>query len=232
VSSLYDAVWSAPYFVDQGVTESAFRRSLLSATSALIDYLALLGKHCTTHATQPGDAAVLLTEEQLKNLAVVLVKGSGFPNVEVAVCSALAMGALGQRDFAIREGSGNQAGLLSPVLNALLTNALLRRLEDPSAYSCETAQQDKQLRLLEGSMQLMDSCFNAIIDLHTSDDPAQFSNYLKLQCAAKLQQRGEHFTSHLGSAAASKLDSCDLEKFSETLENLESFIQYKAGFAK
>jgi hypothetical protein len=81
-------------------------------------------------------------------------------------------------------------------------------------------------------MQLMDSCFNAIIDLHTSDDTAFLSNYVKLQCAGKLQERGEFFSNKLGSTAAAKLDRSDLEKFSETLENLESFIQYKAGFTK
>jgi hypothetical protein len=218
--------------VDQGVTENGFRRSLLSAASSLIDFLTLAAKHSTVHAAAPGDAAVVLTEEQAKSLAVLLVKGSGYPNVEIAVPSALGMSALGQRDFAIREASGNQAGLLSPVLNALLTNALLRRLQDANAYSCDTAQQDKQLRLLEGGMQLMDSCFNAIIDLHTSDDPAFLSNYVKLQCAGKLRERGEFFSNKLGSTAAAKLDRSDLEKFSETLENLESFIQYKAGFTK
>ena len=88
------------------------------------------------------------------------------------------MAVLGQRDFAIRENSNNQSGLLNPVLNALLTNALLRRLSESNAYSCDTIQQNKQLRLLEGSMQLMDSCMNAIIDLHTSDDILFITNYI------------------------------------------------------
>jgi len=230
--------WKAPYFVDQGVTENGFRRSLLAAASSLVEFLALLGKRCTTVTTSAptgeadSDAAVVLTEEQLKELSVLLVKGSGFPNVEVAVSSVVAMSALGQRDFAIREATAGQCGLLNTVLNALLTNALLRRLQDPNAYSCDTAQHDKQLRLLEGRMQLMDSCFNAIVDLHTSDDVALLSNYVKLQGAAKLQERASFFASMLGSPAAHKLDRNDLEKFSETLENVESFIQYKAGFTK
>lgn len=141
------------------------------------------------------------------------------------------MAVLGQRDFAIRENSNNQSGLLNPVLNALLTNALLRRLSESNAYSCDTMQQNKQLRLLEGSMQLMDSCMNAIIDLHTSDDLLFLTNYRKLNCNIKLQQSGEVFTNKLGSTTASAcMDQSDLEKFSETLENLESFIQYKSGF--
>lgn len=218
--------------MDQGVTENGFRRSLLAAASSLLEFLALVSKRCTLTTVPANDAAVVVTEDQLKELSVLLVKGSGYPNVEVAVSAVVAMSALGQRDFAIREGSAGQSGLLNAVLNALLTNALLRRLQEPNAYSCDTAQHDKQLRLLEGRMQLMDACFNAIVDLHTSDDVTLLSNYVKLQGAAKLQERSGFFANLLGSTAATKLDQNDLEKFSETLENVESFIQYKAGFTK
>lgn len=198
-----------------------------------MDLLAQLAKHAALtdcNGSSPSSAVLTWSEEQLKNLAVLFVRCSSYPNVEVAVPGMLAMAALGQRDFALREATAGAGGLLSPVLNALLTNALLRRLQEPSAYASETAQQNKQMRLLEGSMQAMDSAFNAVIDLHTSDEKVFLANYAKLQCAAKLQERGEFFAQQLHSAAVAKLDQNDLEKFSETLENLESFIKYKTGF--
>lgn len=243
------ADWKAPYYVESGVTENGFRRSLLSCTSSLIELLGQCTKLAavTNHRafSNPASSAVPIvltwTDDQMKNLALLLIKGGSFPNVEISVPSVLAMDALGQRDFALRDACGVAAGsgaagagavgLVSPVLNGLLTNALLRRLQDPNAYACDTTQQDKQLRLLEGGMQLMDSCFNALIDLHTSDEPTFLANYAKLQCDNRLQERGSFFANQLN-AAQSKLDSNDLEKFSETLANMENFIQYKADFLK
>ena len=231
------------------MTENGFRRSLLACTSSLLELLTQCVKLAAVQGhrafTNPSTTAVPMilswSDDQLKSLCLVLVKGGAFPNIEIAVPAVLAMGALGQRDFQLRDACGaagvvgvgsGPLGLLSPVLNGLLTNAILRRLQDPNAYASDTRQQDKQLRLLEGGMQLMDSCFNSLIDLHTSDDPTFLANYSKLQCASRLSERGGVFAQKLSASAEAKLDKNDLEKFSETLENVKAFVAYKANFVK
>jgi hypothetical protein len=229
--------WQAPYYVEDGVTEQTFRRALLSSVGAVLDLLGMFSKHATCAGTPAagysGAPGLPVTEEAVKALALLLVQCSSFPNVEIVVPAVLAMSSMGQRDSSLRiEAPATGCGCLLPtVLNALLTNALLRRLQDPNAYACETTQQDKQARLLEGCMQVMDSSFNAIIDLHTSDEPAFLATYAKLQCTTKLSERGNLFAQQLH-AGSGKLDSSDLEKFSETWENLQNFIQYKLTFVR
>jgi len=289
-----------PYTLAEGISVPAFRRVLLGAASSLLEYVAGLCRLSLQVAvlfTTPQEASSSSSSSSvLGRLALVLMKCGRCCNAEVSVQAALAISALGQRDSLLRNntatGTGTTAGegatvttagLLTPQVNALLTNALLRRLDEPAAYhsfsvlksgldpssnssSSSTHQQqqagskarteDKYQRLVVGSLHLMDAALNAIMDLHTSDEPQYLQNYWKLQCSPKLQRSGESFAQKLNDAMASSsssssppppprastgpttgttttttsIDEYDEQKFMETLENLQNFITYKESF--
>ncbi|KAJ1425181.1 hypothetical protein B484DRAFT_92968, partial [Ochromonadaceae sp. CCMP2298] len=258
-----------PYLVEGGVTIPGFRSRLLAATSALLECLALLARHATPSGAVGGGPAgawvlVPVLEEQVRALALLVVRGASHCNVEVSLQAVLLAATMGQRDSVIRDiqPQGAQGeGLLSVQVNALLTNALLRRAQDPSAYSSATLRPQTQAqgvhaqgaatgvdikrgRLLEGSLRLLDALLNAIIDLHTSDSTAFLALYWKLSAPEKISQAatllGERLSvvaeaSNYASGAAggapwAPFDSGDFEKFSETLENVQSFLEYKQSF--
>jgi hypothetical protein len=206
-----------------------------------------------------------ISEEDLKTLAILLVRCTALPHLEVCSTAALCIAALGQGDNSCRDISPG-IGLYPPSLNALLTNALLRRLEQPNAFSLESSvmnhdhdqkmkksQQEiatrgynsitRQMNVSVASVRLMDVFLNAVIDLHTSDDPLLLHNYSKLRVHDKLSACGFVFhnkvqlmTSSFSSSeeeaggVGAAMDETEVEKCSETLENVRAFLDYKNQF--
>jgi len=206
-----------------------------------------------------------ISEEDLKTLAILLVRCTALPHLEVCSTAALCIAALGQGDNSCRDISPG-IGLYPPSLNALLTNALLRRLEQPNAFSLESSVMDhdhdqkkksqqeiatrgynsitRQMNVSVASVRLMDVFLNAVIDLHTSDDPLLLHNYSKLRVHDKLSACGFVFHNKVqlmissssseeeagGGGVGAAMDETEVEKCSETLENVRTFLDYKNQF--
>jgi len=211
-----------------------------------------------------------ISEEDLKVLAILLVRCTALPHLEVCSTAALCIAALGQGDNSCRDISPG-IGLYPPSLNALLTNALLRRLEQPNAFSLESSVMDhdhdqkkkksqqeiatrgynsitRQMNVSVASVRLMDVFLNAVIDLHTSDDPLLLHNYSKLRVHDKLSACGFVFHNKVqlmitsssseeeagggggGGGGGGAMDEAEVEKCSETLENVRAFLDYKNQF--
>lgn len=113
--------------------------------------------------------------------------------------------------------------LFSKPVNLFLTNALLRRIMEPNGFAVtsqyllytegdddHTSRQTKskgkggidlprmkelnQKRNVELSgLRISDACFNALIDLHASDDPAYLDNFVRLNSLEKLSNRFQDF---------------------------------------
>jgi hypothetical protein len=113
--------------------------------------------------------------------------------------------------------------LFSKPVNFFLTNALLRRIMEPNGFAVtsqyllyteggddHTSRQTKskgkggidlprmkelnQKRNVELSgLRISDACFNALIDLHASDDPAYLDNFVRLNSLEKLSNRFQDF---------------------------------------
>jgi hypothetical protein len=176
-----------------------------------------------------------ISEEDLKALAILLVRCTALPHLEVCSTAALCIAALGQGDNSCRDVSPG-IGLYPPSLNVLLTNALLRRLEQPNAFSLESSVMDhdhdqkksqqeiatrgynsitRQMNVSVASVRLMDVFLNAVIDLHTSDDPLLLHNYSKLRVHDKLSACGSVFHNKVQLMTSSSSSSSSSEEEAE-----------------
>lgn len=168
---------------------------------------------------------IYLTEDNFKSMALSLVKASSLPISEIVVSSMSSIGCIGQRDISV---------LYHPSINVLVTNSILRRLVDSNGYSYYdgiVADNNRNMNLYISSLRIIDNCFNAIIDLHSSDDLGYLENFKKLKCIEKLRNQHSYFFEMIQKKLF-PIDDNDLEKFQETLENIDSFIQYKQEFCK
>jgi len=230
------------YELEEGVTDLSFRRGLVTALKSILD---VLQQYCKLAGSRTS-TLYRISDTDLKAMAILLVRCTALPNIEICSSAALCISTLGQGDNSCRDSSPGQ-GLYPPSLNALLTNSLLRRLEQPNAYSLESSAVDqkslhevgrdsRQLNVLIASVRLMDVFLNAVIDLHTSDDPALLHNFSKLRVSDKLSACGGVFhdkvqqLTALLEAVAVVMDDAEMEKFTETLENVHGFIDYKSQF--
>jgi hypothetical protein len=107
----------------------------------------------------------------------------------------------------------------------------------------------RQMNVSVASVRLMDVFLNAVIDLHTSDDPLLLHNYSKLRVHDKLSACGSVFHNKVqlmtssssssseeeaagagGASVGAAMDEAEVEKCSETLENVRAFLDYKNQF--
>jgi hypothetical protein len=104
----------------------------------------------------------------------------------------------------------------------------------------------RQMNVSVASVRLMDVFLNAVIDLHTSDDPLLLHNYSKLRVHDKLSACGFVFHHKVqlmissssseeevaggGGGGGGAMDEAEVEKCSETLENVRAFLDYKNQF--
>ena len=103
----------------------------------------------------------------------------------------------------------------------------------------------RQMNVSVASVRLMDVFLNAVIDLHTSDDPLLLHNYSKLRVHDKLSACGFVFHNKVqlmisssssseeeagGGGVGAAMDEAEVEKCSETLENVRAFLDYKNQF--
>lgn len=265
--------------MDEGVTDLSFRRGLVAGCRSLLhvlqQYCKLAGGSSSSDSSiggssgsssgsssggSSGSSMHRISKEDLKTLAILLVRCTALPHLEVCSTAAICIAALGQGDNSSRDVSPG-VGIYPPSVNALLTNALLRRLEQPNAFSLESTaveyhdqksqqQQEivtttkgcnsRQMNVLVASVRLMDVYLNAVIDLHTSDDPLLLHNYSKLRVHDKLSACGAVFqdkvlqltssSSSSSSSAAAAIDDAEVDKCSETLENVRGLLDYKSQF--
>jgi hypothetical protein len=185
----------------------------------------------STSASPAGACFLFVSEETLKGVALLLIRCSSFSFMELSLSAVLVMGILGQRgDQTVALGQGPTQVTLKltvPVsLNALLSNSLLRRCQEPNAYSADNSSNGVE-NVARSTLIVMDGCFNSLIDLHCSDDLAYLENFSKLKCVDKLLALSNDFNTKLRDPACRRLDDEDREKFAETLENLGNFVAYK-----
>eukprot|EP00981_Chlorochromonas_danica_P002785 scaffold539_cov187-Ochromonas_danica.AAC.6 len=149
------------------------------------------------------------------------------------------------------EGSvaGGGSGRLPVSYHSLLSNALINRAMQPSAFSFDTStsstsstssssQGSRNDNVHRSSILVMDVCVNALIDLHASDDMDYLTAFAKMGLGGKLlsiqmQLNQSYMNSTTGGSSGSSskkkkvLSLEDEEKVEETLQNLTNFLSYK-----
>jgi len=143
---------------------------------------------------ESASGEALLSAEMLKKIATMACRGTSIPAFEVSLQIIDLIGALGEKD------------VLSPPINAILTNLLLRRIDKPSAFLLSSSSQD----IIDKSVDIVRGCLSSLVDLHSSDDAALAENLSKLNGLERM-------------ARANTL----LPRDDEVAINVTSFLHYK-----
>ena len=101
----------------------------------------------------------------MKSMVVVLLSGISTPLFDVSRPCIEAAGAVGAWDN------------LPVALVSVLSNALLRRIQDPTVIELQGSKQ-----VSVASIMLVDAAFNAFMDLHATDDSSVLTVFTKLDC--------------------------------------------------
>lgn len=216
--------------IAEGLNKKIFRETLIAVSSSVTEFLCSLIKvsylvQGTPSATAtPSLVSVLfLPEESLKQVALSLIHCISSPIFELAYPGIMAIATLAQRDnggLALGEEVDTSSKpimlLYSKAVNFLLTNAMLRRLEEPNAFAVTSrykiyspgkgrektsgkrkgqgkgvmqvlVELDEEDNLELASLRIVDACLNALIDLHSSDDTEYLDNFRRMNCLQKLQ---------------------------------------------
>jgi hypothetical protein len=197
------------------------KASIITQSSSTLDVLAQFASHVLPTNTVVSDKFYIsLPEDELKAVAVQLLRWMQFPQLEI-VFSAINVVTLLITD--------EKSGLVSiPIsLLMLLTNGLFNRLADPAAFAIESDKTgNKNLNVKRSSLLVMDSCINAIIDLHSTDNVEFHNLFIKLQGISKLEAAILQFHSRY-QQIMTHLEEDDRDKVEETAMNLTNFIEYK-----
>lgn len=216
------------------VDESDFRCTILACLSSAIETAGNIVKFCNSPSTN-----FRIQDEIVSKIALTLVRGTSFPQLEAAGPCVVAMPSMIQKD----------SGQMQGKINALLSNCLLKRMSDPNCYSGtidftkleakgtttvkkknKTAAKNEQ-NLMQSTLLLSDSCINSFIDMHSSDSEEYLSYFTKLRALEILSEVSTRFKQRVQVAFAS-LEEIDESRFYETIENLDSFISYKSDYLR
>jgi hypothetical protein len=194
------------------------KSSIITQASAALDILAQFLSHVALQAN-PSQHLIVMTEEDMKNVAVHLLRWISLPQLEIVFSAVNVMTLLANFE--------EKQQLIPIQVMMLLTNGLLNRLAAPSAYAIESDKNlNKSLNVKRSTLLVMDSIMDALMDLHSSDELSYHSMFMKLKSLDKLKaalydfhQRYQQMIGHL--------DPDDRDKLEETAGNLTSFIEYK-----
>jgi hypothetical protein len=170
-----------------------------------------------------------LSSSDIRSLSLLLCRCIAFPNINISKSSVGCLSILASKEN--DESLSNQ--LFSHQLNALLSNAIVKRLEGIISSN-----------QIDGSgLSLLGACLNCLIDLHSSDNLAILDNYEKLKISITMknalnlcydvltQKRTIQQQKQLHLEDQDDYDSYT-ESLQEILENVNNFLEYKEKFTK
>ena len=86
----------------------------------------------------------------------------------------------------------------------------------------------------DASMQLLATCMDAVVDLHSSDDPALLQSFVKLGVGSKMTEAFASLESKMGERASAGKQSLDDASAQQVVEmclgNTHDFLEYKKQF--
>lgn len=165
------------------------------------------------------DMSPLSGDEELRDICGHLLRWIQCPQLEVVIAVVATINLL----------ASSTEQKFPANLHALLTNALVNRATNPSAFSVDSssAQTNRTDNVHRSSMLVMDMCCNALIDLHSSDDADYLASFVKMNIGQKMLQVQQELAQRYGVYKVKLLAEEDKEKIEETLLNITNFLQYK-----
>lgn len=190
------------------------KNSIITQTSSFFELLSLL-------LTLPMEQ-VFASEEQVKEVVVLLLQWLSLPHLEVLISLLQTMTV-----FAGEAWIGS--GKLNVNFLFILANGVMNRIKQPAAFtSVVNAQQDasvsKQQNVLRSQLLLRDACLNVLIDFFSADHRQYMEVFVRLKLPAFLQLEYESFI-HEASRVMSHLNEDEQGKVQETSMNLAGFLQ-------
>jgi hypothetical protein len=177
-------------------------------------------------------------------------------SMDITLIAINACSHLPRKDMEVEMTDKRTQTILSSKLNALYTNCFLRKMEllhsfitpiitdITSVVSMGTIHRSK-VTVVKGMILVMDGCFNAIIDFHSSDDREYMNNFIKLNVMMKMimylntfDQSIPILQSFLHSNATNheferlQFTKVEKKKLKETSSTMKSFLQYKNDFQR
>lgn len=172
-----------------------------------------------------------LREDEVKDVVTLVLRWLQCPHLEIIVSVVTCVSYLATSSSS--DGSSNEgssAGARLPVsYHSLLSNALINRAMQPSAFSLDASQGNlsRNDNVHRSSMLVMDVCVNALIDLHAGDDVDYLNAFAKMGLGGKLLSVQMELNQSWEVYRKKILSPEDEEKVQETLENLTNFLSYK-----
>jgi len=152
----------------------------------------------------------------VKTLLALLLRGLALPVYSVASVCVLIIADIGSRSVPV---------------NAVLTNALLKKIEAPLVFKERQAENGSVVNW-DASVLMVARSVDAVIDIHSSDDEGLLSNFVKLNVASKLRDAISLLIKKMNSEDAQKLDTEEKTSMAEVIENATNFLEYKSQFCK
>ena len=209
-----------------GETEDTERLRFL--TTSVCACLSSLLQHATPSAFIPLASDAAAEKGVMQRLALVLCRCVTSTDSDISMPCIGSMGSLGAKNDQLEALGQNGVSFLSSKINWLLSNAILRTLDNINIKECRADQ----------NIYLVEICLSAFVDLHSSDDPVLLQNFIKLKSIDKLGSAVVVFEAAVRDFSdATTRDSADnfqtaITDFQDTLLNTHSFIEYKANYCK
>ena len=201
-SSDADGTKNLRWGMKEGIIETDVMKLFTTCCTTTIGVIASIIRNCSI-----PDA-----EAATRSISTLLCRAIMMPNFEIASSGV--------------ELLSFMAGILPGPLNGLLTNTLLRRMANPATFkSVET--DDYQTVIQDTSMLMVATSMEAIIDLHSSDDPIYLANFVKLQALEKSRSACVELQRQLTTdAIVSQEHRGNIQAL---LATANDFIEYKAA---
>lgn len=150
-------------------------------------------------------------DEFWKSVVALLMRGLTMPNYDIA-SSCIELGSV--------------VGTKTVPLNAVMSNAILRKIDSPRVFKLRVNSNGTQVNA-DASMLMVGICIDAIIDMHSSDDTAVLQNFIKLNVGGKIESAIAGIVAKLEQETTGELDKEEKSHVAEIVENAQNFLAYK-----
>eukprot|EP01033_Poteriospumella_lacustris_P000788 gene788-558_t len=203
------------------------KSSIITQCVTFFDIMTALISHSA--ASLPTEQCVwVITEEQLRSLVVLLLQWLSTPQLEICL-SVLAT----ISSFAKEQWCGSST--FPVALFGVVTNALINRLRQPTAYSTSSTRDsstgtqvtlNKSQNVQRATILLLDAVFNAVIDMNSNDHLTYHQTFVRMNIATIFAQEHEQLMQRVQSNIF-LLSESERDQLEDTLANIEGLLEYK-----
>lgn len=205
------------------------KSSIITQCVTFFDVMTALVSHSALVCPVP-QCIWIISEEQLRNLVVLLLQWLSTPQLEVCL-SVLATIA----SFAKEHWCG--ASTFPTALFAVINNALLNRLRQPTAFSTSSIREgggssapqvslNKMQNVERATILLVDAVYNSLIDLHSNDHRIYHDVFARMSMRSVFSEERDKLVRRVQNNIF-LLSESEREQVEDTLANIDGLLDYK-----